>query len=122
MKVRFHVLNAASNVIETTEWAEEHTREIAVSMVKDLRNAHGSEARIMVERDQAVVNPKPKTFRFDITVKSGTVMVVDEEGQHPADVSGLTLHSRPFQEFEREKVLAEVKEKFPKAIIIERQL
>lgn len=122
MKVRFHVTDAAGDLLETTDWAEEHSRDVAMNMVNDLRNAHGPEARIKVERNQAVLNPKPKTFRFDITVKSGTVMVVDEDGQHARDVSGLTLHSRPFQEFEREKVLAEVQEKFPKAIVIAREL
>lgn len=120
MKVRFHIHK--DGLLETTEWAEEHTRDVAVSMVNDLRRLYGPEARISVERDRIISNPKPKMFRFDITVKSGTVMIVDGDGQSPRDVSGMTLHSRPFQEFEREKVLAEVKEKFPKAVIMEREL
>lgn len=122
MRIRFHVKDAEGNALETTDWAEEHSRDVAVSMVTDLRKAHGPEAHITVERDQVILNPKPKTYRFDIAVKSGTVMVVDGDGLNPRDVSGLTLHSRPFQKFERDKILAELKEKFPKAVIIEREL
>lgn len=122
MKVRFHVHDSNGQLIETTEWAEEHTRDVAVSMVSDLRKAHGPEVLISPERDRIILNPKPKMFRFDITVKSGTLMVVDGGGQHARDVSGLTLQSRAFQEVEREKVLAEVRRQFPKAIIIEREL
>lgn len=122
MRVRFRVTGSDGILLELTDWAEEHTRDVPVNMVRDLRNLYGPEAAIEVERDRVILNPKPKMFRFDITVKSGTVMVVDEEGQSPRDVSGLTLHSRPFQGFEREKVLAEVQEKFPKAIVTEREL
>lgn len=122
MKVRFHVTDAEGKKLETTDWAEELTRDVPVSMVTDLRKTYGPEAQIMIERDTVVLNPKPKTFRFDIAVKSGTVMVVDEDGLNPRDVSGLTLHSRPFQEVEREKILAELREKFPKATITEREL
>ena len=122
MKVRFHVTDAEGKALETTDWAEELSRDVPVNMVADLRTTYGPEARIIIERNALILNPKPKTFRFDIAVKSGTAMIVDDDGLNPRDVSGLTLHSRPFQEVEREKILAELREKFPKATITERQL
>lgn len=121
MKVRFHVTDTDGNALETTDWAEENSRDVPVSMVTDLRTTYGPEARIVIERNAIILNPKPKTFRFDIKVRSGTVTVVDDDGTNPRDVSGLTLHSRPFQRFEQEKVLAELREKFPNATIIERE-
>lgn len=122
MKLRFHVHDANGNLITTTEWAEELTRDVAVSMVNDLRKLWGPEAVISIERDRVIVNPKPKMFRFEIKVRSGMVEVVDGEGVHVRDVSGMTLQSRPFQAGEREKVLAEMEEKFPKAVIIEHEI
>lgn len=121
MKVRFHV-HKDGQLVETTDWAEEHTRDVAVSMVKDLRAAHGPEAAISVERDQAVVNPKPKTYRFEVKARTGSMLVVDEEGKHARSIGGLTLQSRPLQAGEKEQVLAELKEKFPEAVIVEHEL
>jgi hypothetical protein len=119
MKIRFHIRDENNELLETTEWAEELHREIAPTIVKGLRDRYGPQVFISTERDRTYVAPKPKKFRLNIVVKTGKMLVSDEEGVHTRDVSGMVLQTIPFPESERERMIAEAKEKFPDAVIQE---
>jgi hypothetical protein len=122
--IRFHI----AGMEQPTEWAEEVIRHgvgelTAVKIMSQLRADHPN-AAIRIERRGDVKIQKPKLFRYKIFVKSGTAQVTPNS-ENPSGVIELKnamLQSRSFQEFEREQVLAELKEKFPDATLTEETL
>ena len=99
-QIRFHVDGVA------TEWQEEVVRHgagehTAVAIVKRLRVDY-PHASIAIERRGDVKIPNPvKTYRYKIQDKDNL------------------YYSKLCQETEKDSILAEVKKKFPKAVITE---
>ena len=117
MKIRFHAKDAEGGLLESTEWEEDTGHLASATKLNELRAAHGNDARISVERAGLPPFEKPPLFRYDIFLPKGTVLVVDEEGTHSRAVKNFAFHSRPFQEVEKDKVLATVQEQYPDAEI-----
>jgi len=122
-QIRFHVVG-----VKSTEWVGESIRHgvgelTAVKIMNQLRADHPDGA-IRIERRGDVKIQKPKLFRYKIFVKSGTAQVTPNP-ENPSGVIELKnamLQSRSFQESERDQVLAELKEKFPDAVLTEESL
>jgi hypothetical protein len=122
---RFHI--QAGPEMVTTPWEDETVKvghgTTAGERITALRAQYGPQARISVERlgDNRVPNILPM-FRYKIYIPSGVVPVNTPEGVEFRAVKNLTLQSNPFYEPEREKVVAEIREKFPKAILTEEKV
>ena len=115
--IRFHVVTDGETI--TTAWRDETDRLAVVEAVQALRREHGQEAAISTERDHTVDIPKPKRFRYNIFVKEGVLMVKDDDGVQPREIHGVKVQSRAYLESERDEVLAELRQKFPKATFME---
>src|SRR6185436_14508157 len=111
MKVRFKIEEGES--IQYSDWVDESIRHREAGMltaaveIEKLRVLYPN-ARISVERDRLTPLPQPKLFRYDIFVRDGSILVVDEEGTHQRKLTNATLQSRPFQESEEPAVLLQI--------------
>ncbi len=126
-QIRFHITQGDGD-ITTTDWEEELIRvgidQTAVMLVSRLRTQY-PEAAIAIERRGDVRIPRQeKMFRYKIFVKKGVAQVTPnpENPMGIIELKNTTLQSRSFQESEREKVLADIKERFPKAVLTEESL
>ena len=122
MKIRFRVVDAADNLVESTEWVEDTGHLAAVNKLNELRTIHGKDARITTERQGVPEFEKPPLFTYEIFLSKGQVLVVDETGTHARAVKDFAFHSRPFQKVEQEKVLAAITEQYPDAVFRLKQL
>lgn len=106
-----------------TSWESETTQHghsaIAAIRANQLRTRY-PDAALIIERKNNDRTPNPmELYRYQIFVRQGSIQVKDDFGEHTRVVKDSTLLSRPFYEYQRETVLAEIKERFPDAILTE---
>lgn len=122
--IRFHVQQGEETV--TTEWVEESVKhgngpKTAVTEVEKLRQLY-PDAAISIERATVIPKSSRQMFRYDVFVRDGFQKVIDNDGERMVHIVNTTVHSRPFQEAERESVIAQLREKFPDAKLTEVKL
>src|SRR5258705_1789272 len=121
-RIRFTIRKGSD--VQITSWQDEVVRSgtvhTAVAAITKLREEHGPDAAIGIERegDSRIPTPMP-LFRYQVFVKDGMMPVTDEDGTAARKLTNATVTSRPFYEHEREKVLSEIRERFPDAQITE---
>jgi len=123
--IRFHIEKGSESI--TTPWIEEPVKagtagHTAVAEMIKLREQHGPEAKIRIERTTPLKDPHRQRFRYNIFVPEAWMKVIDAKGEHSVHIVNTTLQSRPFQEAEREKILTELNEKFPQGKLTEVRL
>ena len=109
-----------------TDWVEEPVKhgtgpQTAVVAMTELRQRY-PDAAIRIERTTVIPKPERQLFRYDVFVRDGYQAVIDKGGERAVHIVNTTVHSRPFQEPERESVVAELREKFPDAKLTEVRL
>ena len=113
-----------TDAVEFTDWEDEHLTHrqqgglTAAGRVQELRRKY-PDAAISIEREGRTPIPTPELFRFNVHVRSGKVLVIDEDGTHERNLTNAHLQSRPFQASERESVIAGIRAQFPDANISE---
>lgn len=111
-----------------TSWEPERVRSpslgqipTAVARITKLRQSYPT-AAIAVERRGDARPEKPQLFRFQIFVRSGSMLVNDRNGVNGVNITDLknvTLLSRPFAVSERDEVRAAIYKQFPEAELTE---
>lgn len=122
--IRFKIVEGNRETL--TDWVEEPVKHgagplTAVVAISELRQQYPN-AAISIERTTVIPKPSQQMFRYDIFVRSGGLQVIDKDGKHPVTLTNTTVQSRPFQESERESIIAELHKKFPDAKLTEVKL
>lgn len=123
--IRFHVEQSGQEST-VTEWCDEPVThgagpQTAVVEMTKLRQLY-PDAAIRIERATIIPKTSQQMFRYDVFVRDGFQEVIDSDGRRVVHLVNTTIHSRPFQEAERESVVAELREKFPDAKLTEVKL
>lgn len=124
--IRFKIVQPDQEPI-FSEWKDEPFKHgpqnvpTATALIGELRQQY-PDAAISIERTTVIPIPPWQMFRYDIFVRDGQQTVIDRDGERSVHLINATIQSRPFQEAEREAVIAEIRKKFPDAKLTEVKL